>query len=296
MDPSGFFDDCVQRIELHLDTLLPQTSEHSQSLVDAMRYATLNGGKRLRGSLVCATTNVLTGSYEKALDCASAIECMHAYSLVHDDLPCMDDADLRRGQPSCHMKFGYAMATLAGDALQALAFELVLESKVLTEERRGRIANLLAQASGWQGMVGGQAWDVHLAPDSDLEASELKSLNAAKTGELFRASVEMGCIVGEPNTSTEQHAGLRRFSNLLGEAFQVVDDVLDATQPAETTGKTQGQDERLGKQTYPSIVGVVEATRYANELLSKAMGELKGLGFEDSELAELAHRCVDRIR
>ena len=295
MSTEGLLDEFVAAIEKRLDVSLPNASEHSKDLVDGMRYAVLNGGKRLRGSLVCATCHTLSGSYKHALDSACALECMHAYSLVHDDLPVMDDADLRRGQPSCHKVFGPAMATLVGDALQPLAFNLVLNCDDMPGEKQLEIAKVLSHAAGWRGMVGGQAWDIQLTASTTLTVEELRRLHAAKTGEFFLAAVEIGRIIGEERQDDEITARLRRFGEYLGEAFQVVDDVLDCSQSSEITGKPIGQDVRLGKQTFPVLLGMNEATAYAHELLENALGELERLGFVDSVLADVAKRCVERI-
>ena len=285
----------VSAIETRLENVLPTTSEHSQDLVEGMRYAVLNGGKRLRGSLVCAATYTLSGSYENALDCASALECLHAYSLVHDDLPIMDDADLRRGQPSCHKLFGPAMATLIGDALQPFAFNLILDCDDISREKRLEVAKVLSSAAGWRGLVGGQAWDIQLTADDSLSIAELRQLHAAKTGQFFIAAVDCGRIIGEIRRDDQIRNGLRRFAKHLGAAFQVVDDVLDISQSSDVTGKPIGQDERHGKQTYPVLLGLNEATAHAHELLESAMGELKELGFSDSALADVAKCSVDRI-
>ena len=295
MSTDGLLDEFVAAIETRLDILLPNASEHSKELVEGMRYAVLNGGKRLRGSLVCATSYTLSGSYERALNSACALECMHAYSLVHDDLPVMDDADLRRGQPSCHKVFGPAMATLVGDALQPLAFNLVLNCDEIPGEKRLEIAKVLSHAAGWQGMVGGQAWDIQLTTNTTLSVEELRRLHAAKTGEFFLAAVEIGRIIGEERQDQKVIAGLRRFGEYLGEAFQVVDDVLDCSQSSDITGKPIGQDARLGKQTFPVLLGMDEATSYAHDLLRNALGELEQLHFPDSVLADVAKRCVERI-
>ena len=296
MNTEGLLDEIVTAIESRLGVILPTESEHSQDLVDGMRYAVLNGGKRLRGSLVCATAYTLSDSYARALDCACALECMHAYSLVHDDLPVMDDADTRRGQPSCHKVFGPAMATLIGDALQPFAFNVVLNCEGISGDRRLKIANALARAAGWRGMVGGQAWDIQLTENSELRVEELRRLHAAKTGEFFVAAVDIGRIIGDEHQDERVSVGMHRFSEYLGEAFQVVDDVIDCNQTSEVTGKPIGQDERLGKQTFPVLLGLKQATAYAHELLDKAMYELRQLGFADSVLAEVARRCVERIR
>lgn len=285
----------VGAIETHLESVLPSKSEHSKELVEGMRYAVLNGGKRLRGSLVCATSYTLSGCYRSALDSACALECLHAYSLVHDDLPVMDDADLRRGKPSCHKVFGPAMATLVGDALQPLAFNLIADCDTIPGDKRLEITKVLSRAAGWKGMVGGQAWDIQLTPDDTLSIEELRRLHAAKTGEFFVAAVDIGRIIGDKRLDAQVSTGLHRFGVNLGEAFQVVDDVLDCSQTSDITGKPIGQDSRLGKQTFPVLLGIDEATAYAHELLEKALGELVELGFSDSVLADVAKRCVDRI-
>ncbi|MCY3859126.1 MAG: polyprenyl synthetase family protein [Gammaproteobacteria bacterium] len=295
MSTEGLLDEFVTAIESRLDAILPTESGHSQALVDGMRYAVLNGGKRLRGSLVCAATHTLSDSYENALDCACALECMHAYSLVHDDLPVMDDADTRRGQPSCHRVFGPAMATLIGDALQPFSFNVILDCEDIPREKRLEIAKVVSRAAGWHGMVGGQAWDIRLTKYSELRLEELRRLHAAKTGEFFVAAVDIGRIIGEENQDDQLAVGMRRFGTYLGEAFQVVDDVIDCSQPSDVTGKPIGQDERLGKQTFPVLLGIDQATAYAHELLGKALDELKQLGLTDSVLADVAKRCVERI-
>ncbi len=295
MNTAGLLDEFVEALETRLEAILPATSEHSQVLVDGMRYAVLNGGKRLRGSLVCATTYTLSGSYEKALDSACALECLHAYSLVHDDLPVMDDADLRRGKPSCHKKFGPAMATLIGDALQPLAFNLIVECYDVSNEKRVAISRSLSRAAGWQGMVGGQAWDIQLTADTNLEIEQLRRLHAAKTGEFFVAAVEIGRIISDIDEDEVTSAALRRFAVHLGEAFQVVDDVLDCSQSTEVLGKPGGQDKRLEKNTFPVLLGLNGATEYAHDLLNKAHQELRDIGIDESPLGEVANRCVDRI-
>ena len=282
MTASQLLDEFVSSIDQHLAKVLPQTSIHSQDLVDGMRYAVLDGGKRLRGSLVCATTHALTGSYAQALDCASALECMHAYSLVHDDLPVMDDADLRRGKPSCHRVYGPAMATLIGDALQPLAFSLILESEAITKEKRVEIARIVARAAGWHGMVGGQAFDIQLDANTDLDVEQLRRLHRAKTGEFFVAAVEIGCVVGAESPEPQLAASLRRFGSHLGEAFQVVDDVLDANQSSDVTGKPQGQDQRLGKQTFPVLLGAEKASSVRAGIVNERVKRAGIVGLRDS--------------
>ena len=295
MSTEGLLDEFVIAIEQRLEVILPSASEHSQDLVDGMRYAVLNGGKRLRGSLVCATSHTLSRSYEHALDSACALECLHAYSLVHDDLPVMDDAEIRRGKPSCHKVFGPAMATLVGDALQPFAFNLILNCDALSGEKRVEIARVLSRAGGWQGMVGGQAWDIQLSENNELSVEQLRRLHAAKTGAFFVAAIDIGRIISAERQDGQVGASLRRFGEFLGEAFQVVDDVLDCSQPSDITGKPIGQDVRLGKQTFPALLGLKQATAYAHDLLEKALAELEQIGFSHSVLADVARRCVERI-
>lgn len=295
MSTEGLLNEFVTAIESRLAVILPTESRHSQDLVDGMRYAVLNGGKRLRGSLVCATAHTLSGSYKNALDCACALECMHAYSLVHDDLPVMDDAETRRGQPSCHKVFGPAMATLVGDALQPFSFNVILDCEEIPQEKRVEIAKVVSRAAGWRGMVGGQAWDVQLTAHSELRVEELRRLHAAKTGEFFVAAVDIGRIISVKHGDHQITVGMRRFGEYLGEAFQVVDDVIDCSQTSDVTGKPIGQDARLGKQTFPVLLGMNQATDYAHDLLEKAVNELNHLGFANSVLAEVAKRCVERI-
>lgn len=285
----------VLAIETRLDEVLPSQSDYSKDLVEGMRYAVLNGGKRLRGSLVCATAYTISQSYDDALDTACAIECMHAYSLVHDDLPVMDDADLRRGKPSCHKVFGPAMATLVGDALQPFALNLILSCDALPVAKRLSIARSLGEAVGYAGMVGGQAKDIRLAEDLDLNLEGLRHLHRGKTGALFVSAVEMGRIVGESTPDQDRKERLLRFSEQLGEAFQVVDDLLDSHGSASETGKPVGQDARLGKQTFPAFLGEDGTKLHAERLLDNAMGELATLGFDDSPLAEVARLCVERV-
>ena len=286
----------IAAIEERLEYLLPTKSEHSQELVDAMRYATLGGGKRLRGTLVCATASSLSGDYTRALDAACALECLHAYSLVHDDLPVMDDAALRRGKPSCHAVFGPALATLVGDALQPLAFSLVLDCPELTSNQRLAISQTLAHASGWRGMVGGQAWDIETSQADALKIESLRRLHAAKTGEFFVAAIEIGRLIARPDGDTGEREVLERFSRKLGEAFQVVDDLLDTTESTAQLGKPSGQDARHDKPTFPVLLGSAEATTYAQTLLHNAFSDLEDIELGNSLLAAVAERCVNRLR
>ena len=292
--PEQLLTEVVDAIEARLETVLPATSTLSERLIEGLRYSVLGGGKRIRGSLVCATSHALTGGYETSLDSACALECLHAYSLVHDDLPSMDDADLRRGKPSCHRVFGEGMATLVGDALQPFAFELLARSFADRPAAGLEVVRLAAAAVGHQGMVGGQAWDIALGPSSTLNTEELAGLHRAKTGELFRIAVLIGYFcAGFEDDRVRQ--GLASFARLIGEAFQVVDDVLDVTESTNKLGKPAQSDVAHGKRTLPVLIGVDASRARALELLDQAVSELATLNLERSLLAEIAKRSVERV-
>jgi len=272
---------------------LPTSSDIGQVLVDAMRYASLSGGKRIRPLLVCATCTGLGGALEDALAPACAVEFIHAYSLLHDDLPAMDDDELRHGLPSGHIKFGEATAILAGDALQALAFETLATAPAARNDVRLSAVRVLAQASGWQGMVGGQSYDL-TSENKSLSLSQLQSLHAAKTGALIKASVQIGALFGNPKLDAETYVLLTEFATRIGLAFQVVDDVLDVTQTTEVLGKPAGSDQKAKKSTYPALLGVNQARSHANELLAEAEAMLTRADLKHDLLLTLARGIVNR--
>jgi len=280
-------------IEDALQHYLPSTSEHAQILVDAMRYATLSGGKRIRPLLVCATCTGLGGRLEDALAPACAVEFIHAYSLLHDDLPSMDDDELRHGLPSGHVKFGEATAILAGDALQALAFQTLATAPVSRTDVRLTAVQILSEAAGWQGMVGGQSFDL-TAENKRLSLTQLQALHAGKTGALIRASVQIGALFGNPKLDAETYVLLTEFAARIGLAFQVVDDVLDVTESTETLGKPAGSDEKSKKSTYPSLLGVKQAREHADNLLAEAERMLSRAHLEHDLLLDLARQIVSR--
>lgn len=286
----------VAPVEERLAARLPESSELSPRLPEALRYAALGGGKRLRPAIVCATCTSLGGRLEAALDPAVAIECVHAYSLVHDDLPAMDDDDLRRGRAACHVAFDEATAVLVGDALQALAFEILAGARDLPDATRLRMVGLLADAAGWRGMVGGQAHDMDATGGPPLTLAALRRMHAAKTGALFRASVQFGALCARPDIEEPVFEQLTAFGERLGVAFQIVDDVLDATQPSERLGKPAGSDAAQGKNTYPAVVGLDRARSLAGDTLAEALGLLDGLGLRDGPLDALARAAVERVR
>jgi len=260
-----------QRVEQNLRDCIDD--KHPQTLMQAMRYSSLDGGKRIRALLTYASANLLGLAPEKVDAAAVAIECIHAYSLIHDDLPAMDDDDLRRGKPSCHIAFDQATAILAGDALQAKAFEVLshIDGDRSTDQALAQI-NILAKASGAQGMVGGQAIDL-AATGKQLDLDQLKQMHGMKTGALIDASVAMAsCLLPENSVVNES---LSTFSACLGLAFQIKDDILDVEGDSESLGKPQGADVSQGKVTYVSLLGLETAKHEANQLHIQATRALE---------------------
>jgi farnesyl diphosphate synthase len=289
----SFLADVRARAERALDARLPATSVEPQRLHAAMRYATLDGGKRLRAALVHATGTAF-GAGPDALDVpACAIELIHAYSLIHDDLPAMDDDDLRRGKPTVHKAFDEATAILAGDALQALAFELLAHDPALAVSAEIRIEMIatLATAAGAQGMAGGQAIDL-AATGRRLDLAALQDMHARKTGALIRASVTLGALAAEVEPGTRRR--LDDYARHLGLAFQIVDDVLDVEGDTATLGKPQGSDQASAKATYPALLGLDRAKELAREHQGAALESLAPLGDNVRLLRELAGFVVDR--
>ena len=265
-------------------------------LGDAMRYAVLDGGKRLRPMLVFAASEAVGGHAEAALRAACSVELIHAYSLVHDDLPCMDNDVLRRGKPTVHVKFGEADALLAGDALQALAFELLTpDGDAIAPAVQAKLCRLLARAAGSQGMAGGQAIDL-ASVGLALDEAQLREMHRLKTGALLQGSVEMGAACGNALAPQSLDA-LREYGAAMGLAFQVVDDILDVIADSETLGKTAGKDAASDKPTYVSLLGLDGARAEARELLAEALAALDRSTLADTgALRALAHMVVDRDR
>ncbi|MEJ5990218.1 polyprenyl synthetase family protein [Ramlibacter sp. PS3R-8] len=259
----------------------------------AMRYAVLDGGKRLRPLLVVAACESVGGHQGAALRAGCSVELIHAYSLVHDDMPCMDDDILRRGKPTVHVQFGEASALLAGDALQALAFELLTPvDQGIPDATQARLCRLLARAAGHDGMAGGQAVDL-AAVGHALTEDELRRMHSLKTGALLHASVMMGAACGEPASAALK--GLDGYGRALGLAFQVVDDILDVTADSATLGKTPGKDAAQAKPTYVSLLGLDRARSHAAELLEQARAALATSGLADTRaLLGLAEMVVHR--
>ncbi len=287
----------LQRVERALEQWVPLQAPGG--LGQAMRYAVLDGGKRLRPMLVLAARHAVAQGQqdaqleEAALRAACAIELIHAYSLVHDDMPCMDNDILRRGKPTVHVHFGQAQALLAGDALQALAFEVLTPpASVMPDPLQGRLCRILARAAGHAGMAGGQAIDL-ASVGQHLDEATLRQMHRLKTGALLEASVALGAACGHADALAQQH--LELYAQAIGVAFQVIDDVLDVTADAATLGKTAGKDAAHDKPTFVSLMGLDASRQYADELLQQAMQALDRSGLKETRLlADLALHVVAR--
>jgi geranylgeranyl diphosphate synthase, type II len=284
-----------ERVERALEHALNTPGVTPTRLQTAMRYSVLNGGKRLRPLLVYITGEAL-GARVLDLDApAAAVELIHAYSLIHDDLPAMDDDDLRRGRPTCHKAFDEGTAILAGDALQALAFAVLgAPGNGIDDATRIRMLTVLAAAIGTGGMAGGQAMDLE-ATRRPTDAASIEQMHRLKTGALIRASVELGAL-GAPGTDPANHEALRRYGDEIGLAFQIQDDILDVTGDTVLLGKRAGADAAHGKPNYPSIFGLERARQLALEHRDRALAALGGLGAAGESLSALAYYVVDRVQ
>ncbi|MCB1790155.1 MAG: (2E,6E)-farnesyl diphosphate synthase [Gammaproteobacteria bacterium] len=298
LDPTFqvFLGDCRDRVERALDHWLPAASTIPTRLHEAMRYATLGDGKRVRPVLVYAAGHAL-GARPDCLDAAAcAVELIHAYSLVHDDLPAMDDDDLRRGRATCHKAFDEATAILAGDALQTLAFKVLCEDNDLCVDRGSRLRMIdeMAHAAGSRGMAGGQALDMD-ATGREIDLAHLENLHIHKTGALILASVRLGALAAGAATDPRM-AALERYAKCIGLAFQVHDDVLDVEGDTSVLGKTRGKDAAAEKATYPALIGLDAAREMAAQLVAEAMENLGGFDEKADPLRQLAHYIVGRKR
>jgi geranylgeranyl pyrophosphate synthase len=285
------------RVESALDARLPSVAVAPQRLHEAMRYATLNGGKRVRAALVYAAGEAL-GAASEALDApACAVELIHAYSLVHDDLPCMDDDDLRRGKPACHRAYDEATALLGGDALQTLAFDLLATDphlNMVAGERRLRMIHALARASGSLGMAGGQAIDLE-SVGRTITAATLQDMHGRKTGALIHAAVMLGVLTAESADPAHVEA-LDRYGHAVGLAFQIVDDILDVEGDTVELGKIAGADQARNKPTYPAVIGLEASRVRASALYRSALESLAPLRDNGRSLAELASFILERTQ
>lgn len=280
------------RVEKALSRCLPAADIAPACLHAAMRYSVLGGGKRVRPLLAFAAGEVAGADPARVEHAACAVELIHAYSLVHDDLPCMDDDSVRRGKPTTHMEYDEATALLVGDSLQSLAFAVLAEAR-LTDEPAAQLEmlSLLARASGSRGMAGGQAIDF-TAVGQQLTIEELEHMHIHKTGALIRAAVLLGASCGR--LPPAEREALDRFGKCTGLLFQIVDDILDAEADTATLGKTAGKDATQNKPTYVSILGVTRAREMANELRAQALAALDPIGSRARRLAELSHYIVAR--
>lgn len=282
-----------QRTESALDQFLPAGNIAPQRLHEAMRYSVMGGGKRVRALLAHAAAALCGAEADKVDVAASAVELIHAYSLVHDDMPCMDDDDLRRGKPSCHIQYDDATALLVGDALQSLAFQLLSQPGLCKKPAQQLdMVHLLATASGSRGMAGGQAIDLASVGQS-LDQSELEYMHIHKTGALIRAAAMLGAHCAE-DISTEKLKAIDHYAQSVGLAFQVVDDILDSEADTVTLGKTAGKDAQSNKPTYVTILGLSRAKTLAKELYDHAIGHVSSYGSEAKRLVQLADFITHR--
>lgn len=278
--------------ELTLGRLLPDLNHQTAALQSAMRYVALNGGKRLRPMLVVATAELGQADPAMLQAAMAAIECMHVYSLVHDDMPEMDNDRLRHGKATCHVQYDCATALLVGDALQTLAFELLSQPTELPPARQLRLIRTLAQAAGNQGMAGGQAIDLAQV-GQNLTQSELEHMHQLKTGALIRAAVALGALIC-PDIDEAAIASLDQYASRLGLAFQVIDDVLDCAQNSSVLGKTAGKDQDADKPTYVKLMGLADAHHYAETLIQEALTFLTPFDDRADHLRALAQFTISR--
>ncbi|MGE8362864.1 (2E,6E)-farnesyl diphosphate synthase [Pseudomonas sp.] len=285
---------CQRRVDAALDTLFAAPTSEVERLYSAMRYSVMNGGKRVRPLLAYAACEALGGEAGQADGAACAVELIHAYSLVHDDLPAMDDDDLRRGQPTTHKAFDEASAILAGDGLQSLAFEALADARLnpVSTDLRLAMISTLARAAGPAGMVGGQAIDLG-AVGRKLDQAALEFMHRHKTGALIEASVRLGALASARADDRALNA-LHTYARAIGLAFQVQDDILDVESDTATLGKTQGKDQANDKPTYPALLGLDAAKAYALELRDQALHALRPFDHAAEPLRELARYIVER--
>ncbi|HYO92536.1 MAG TPA: farnesyl diphosphate synthase [Pyrinomonadaceae bacterium] len=290
----SFFQSVRSLIDARLDELLPVETATPESLHAAIRWSVFAGGKRFRPALVLACGEVFGASVDALLDTACALEMLHTYSLIHDDLPAMDDDDLRRGRPTCHVRFGEAVAILAGDVLQTLSFQVIAEDEKLSPEVRVRLTLEVARAAGTPyGMVAGQAYDL-IAESRGASTEELERIHRHKTGALIQASARAGAIIAGVNPSERELQALTGYAAQLGLLFQITDDLLDVTATAEDLGKTPGKDERASKATYPALYGVEAAQERAQAAYTGACAALEEIEAPTQLLNSIARFILER--
>ncbi len=293
MNPDSDLRQLRQSIDEKLASILPKESTIARPMLEAMRYAVLGGGKRIRPLLTCTVCSALEGRFENALLPGCAIELIHSYSLIHDDLPAMDDDDLRHGRPSTHKKFGEAIAILAGDSLHSLAFQSIVRAPDISQDTKVKAIAALAEAAGWRGMSGGQCLDIN-SEGKRLSVDQLRSLHAAKTGALIRTSFQIGALCAGEHEGSRNFQLLYKVGSDIGLAFQIVDDILDVTSDSETLGKPSQSDEVAEKNTFPQLMGIEKSQEEANELLASSLQLLCDSGIESPALTSLLKHTVLR--
>jgi geranylgeranyl diphosphate synthase type II len=291
MDFSRYWASRQKQVDTALDRLLPRASTRPKTIHEAMRYSIFAGGKRLRPVITLAAAEVVGGKTEAALPLACAVECIHTYSLIHDDLPAMDNDDFRRGKPTSHKVYGEGIAILAGDALLTIAFEMVAGAKPSPRYSSAALVKELAHASGSQALVAGQVADLE-GEGRKLKLSDLQYIHENKTAALITSSIRLGAM--SANATPKQLAGLTEFGLSLGLAFQVIDDILDVTQTTEKLGKSAGKDIAAQKATYPALLGLDKAKKEADRLTARARAALKPFGKDAAPLAAIADYLLKR--
>jgi geranylgeranyl diphosphate synthase, type II len=286
-----FFEEDHRLVDAELERILPAENERPSLIHQAMRYSVFAGGKRVRPILCIEAFRIFSTDTPSVLPVACALEFIHTYSLIHDDLPALDNDDLRRGRPTCHKKFGEAMAILAGDALLTLAFETLAGAPLLPAERVALVREIASAAGTRDGMVGGQVADLE-AERKQASAELLEYIHRSKTAALIRASIVSGAIAG--GAPDEDQERLRTFGGLIGWAFQVTDDILDVEESSASLGKTAGKDQAQQKATYPALFGLEKSHQFARELAARAMAALDTFGARAANLRELGEFLVLR--
>jgi geranylgeranyl diphosphate synthase, type II len=291
MSLADYLRERCQRVDAALDRFIPSAQTRPATIHQAMRHSVFAGGKRLRPILCLAAAEACGGSVEAAMPAACAVECLHTYSLIHDDLPSMDNDDYRRGVPTCHKVFGDGIAVLAGDALQALAFELVAKTAATASYNAAAIVSELALTAGSLHLVGGQVADLE-GEGKRLPLDDLRYIHESKTAALLTTSLKLGAM--SANASNEQLSALERFGRCTGLAFQIIDDILDVTQTSEKLGKSAGKDQASDKSTYPALMGLDASRDEAHRLTHDAMEALAIFQGHDARLGDLARHLLAR--
>ncbi len=291
MELEQYLKETVAEVEGAMAAFLPAEKESPSTIHEAMRYCMFGGGKRLRPVLCIAAAEACGGKRKHALPAACAVELMHTYSLVHDDLPCMDDDDLRRGRATCHKVYGEGMAVLCGDALLTEAFAVLAQAKRRKHYTVGQMVAELAGTGGSRNLIGGQVLDLE-GEGKKLSLDQLVKIHESKTAALLMTSLRLGAM--SANAGTEKLEALTEFGYALGLAFQVIDDILDVTQTTENLGKTAGKDQAVAKATYPSVMGLEESRKEAERLTAEAMEALEVFGKKAARLREIANWMLKR--